>query len=95
MMKYLYILICAFFLTSCVSSEFAVRETESYPMGEGRYLIYVRGNIFADAEMLKTAFYKKANEVCPSGFNIEKMENKAVKHGEHTKPVLEGVIACK
>jgi hypothetical protein len=45
--------------------------------------------------MLKTAFYKKANEVCPSGFNIEKMENKAVKHGEHTKPVLEGVIACK
>ena len=64
-------------------------------MGEDRHLIYVRGNIYADAEMLKNAFYKKANEVCPSGFSVEKIENKTTKHGQYTKPVLEGVIKSK
>ena len=82
-------------LCACNSTEFsnfARTEVESYPMGNGKHNVYVRGNIFADAKILKAAFYKKANELYPEGFVVESIENKTTKHGGDTNPALEAVI---
>ncbi len=71
-----------------------VRESESYPMGNKKHMISVRGNVYADKAELKDAWYEKANNVCPSGFDVDKLETKEVTHSGYKKPLLEGEIIC-
>ncbi len=83
-------LCCAVFvLSSCIT------EQTAFPMGNGRHTLFIRGSSFADSGQLSSAFYTKASTVCPTGFDVEKMETKDAVRMGYYKPVLEGVVVCK
>jgi hypothetical protein len=72
-----------------------IREQTTFPMGNNRYTISVRGNSYATQEQVKSAWYRKALGLCKSGFTVEKIETKERVIGSFRKPVLEGIVVCK
>jgi hypothetical protein len=82
-----------FVLGGCTTMD-NVRDFDVFHMGKQRHKIYLRGNSFISTSDLKNVWYKKAKEICPSGFEVEEIEPSNINMAGYNKPVLQGIVIC-
>ena len=72
-----------------------VRDFDVFPMGKNKHRIYIRGNSLLSTSDLKEVWYKKAEELCPSGYDVEEIQPSNITMAGYNKPVLQGIVTCK
>lgn len=66
---------------------------------DGTIRLKFRGNGLTSMEQVKIFWERRANELCPSGYNIISAEDKSfgtyTQYAQANHPVIEGLIKCK
>ena len=72
-----------------------IREINLMKLGNKKYNLQIRGNIYSSLSDLRNQFNREVNAICKNGYEITQLDTSDVAHSGIKKPLIEGDFLCK
>ena len=72
-----------------------IKEVELFPMGNGKFSLFVRGNNCVSNSYVKSRWYEEVEAKCNGNYLVEAVGIKRVTMYGLLKPAVEGTFVCQ